>query len=258
MKTEIRFENKNNEILKGKVISLKENSEIGIILCHGFPGSQKSKGIQELVESLSKNFFVMTFDFSGCGISEGHFENLTLSKEVSDLLSATKYFKENYSLKKLILLGRSTGAVIVTLSAYRIEKYIDGIILISGVGDLRGAENYDFSKKQLKEFKELGFSNIKCGWDGEEHRINHSFINEFYELTPLEDLKKYNKSILIIHGSKDEFIPFEKDSYELFNAANNKKELFIIEGADHRYSEKEHYDKMLIKIFDFIRDLKDE
>jgi len=69
-----------------------------------------------------------------------------------------------------------------------------------------------------------------------------------------EELYKIAEGIkiptLIVHGNKDESVPIEK-SKKLTNLIKNSK-LEIVKGADHNYSNPEHFEKMIKLISEFI------
>ena len=50
--------------------------------------------------------------------------------------------------------------------------------------------------------------------------------------------------ILIIHGSEDELVPVEH-AYMLYENAKKRKELEIIEGANHTFSQAKDLDKII-------------
>jgi fermentation-respiration switch protein FrsA (DUF1100 family) len=51
-------------------------------------------------------------------------------------------------------------------------------------------------------------------------------------VAPIEDIKRVHVPVLIVHGKNDSFI---KSHYSkmLYNAANEPKQLLLIEGAEH-------------------------
>lgn len=55
------------------------------------------------------------------------------------------------------------------------------------------------------------------------------------EKTPLDVIHHVEAPTLFIHGDKDEMVPFEH-SKMLYDRAQEPKELMIVEGGDHRYS----------------------
>jgi Dipeptidyl aminopeptidases/acylaminoacyl-peptidases len=69
---------------------------------------------------------------------------------------------------------------------------------------------------------------------------------------PMEDLKSDARDviqdircpIMIIHGDKDEFVPVSH-ARELYDRADEPKELKIIDGADHRFMDLSLRDKAI-------------
>ena len=73
-----------------------------------------------------------------------------------------------------------------------------------------------------------------------------------YEVTSESALKNFNKPILLIHGTGDDFVPYEM-SVSTFNAANEPKFLCTVEGAMHGMSYLVDTPKVQKAFLDFIK-----
>lgn len=61
------------------------------------------------------------FDFSGSGYSEGNFITLGI-KESDDVEKVVNYLKTNYKIGRIILWGRSMGAVTAILYSAKLTN----------------------------------------------------------------------------------------------------------------------------------------
>lgn len=133
----------------------EENTETAIIMCHGFSGSSSGPLSPQIAKELSEKYLVCKFDFRGQGTNtESNFYDSSISLELEDLDYVVNYINDNYSPKNIILLGHSFGCAITFL--YAQNHLIQGMVSLSGEGDLEKAIGYEFSKEQLKEFEENG------------------------------------------------------------------------------------------------------
>ncbi|MBI2129769.1 alpha/beta fold hydrolase [Candidatus Woesearchaeota archaeon] len=219
-----------------------------IILCHGFSSSKDSKTFVELEKILNeKGISTFRFDFYGHGESEGKFEDVTISEAVDDVLNAIKFLKQK-GYKKIGLMGSSFGGMASLLAASKTnDLYV--LALKSPVSDYLREIIAQISKYPLNVWKKQGFiyyTNSK----GNKFRLNYSFFEDAKTVSGYEAAKKIKIPTLIVHGDKDESVPIEQ-SIKTAKLIKNCK-LEIIKGADHRYTNPEHFEKMLSLVSGFI------
>lgn len=213
---------------------LTEKSNNWAIFVHGFTGDRIGPDYlfvyfaRKLADS---GINVLTFDFSGCGESEGKFQDMTIDKLCKDLENSVKYVKSNYPIDKILLLGHSLGGMISALMAAKLS--VDGTILLSPVADI--------------EKHVLGYSNVFTGEDRGDgtygirsFKLKMKFIESFKKTNPVNELcDKYSKPTLLIQGDKDETIV--KEEAYLYIIESNKKNMTIdyelIENGDHCFSD---------------------
>ncbi len=177
-----------------------------------------------------RDFSTLLFDFAGCGESEGAWKDISLGRHTEDLESVVAWCRlRGYT--KLILTGRSFGGSTVLNYASRDSK-------ISAVCTWAAAARLNELFNGFSGYQVTGPPDELVNITGDEGTI-HLKKNFFYDLQQhdlLENAASLNHCrLLIIHGSADESVPVE-DAHLLFRAASEPKELAIIEGADHRFS----------------------
>jgi pimeloyl-ACP methyl ester carboxylesterase len=79
-----------------------------IIYCHGNAGNKID--IIEIFEFLLWEFNICSFDFSGAGFSEGDYVTLGYF-EKDDIKAVVDFLRNELNIPKIILYGRSMGAV---------------------------------------------------------------------------------------------------------------------------------------------------
>jgi len=103
--------------------------------------------------------------------------------------------------------------------------------------------------EELKGWKEKGHTYYESG-KGEKLKLNYTFFEDFKNNDAYKAAKKIRIPTLIVHGDKDETVPLEQSKKTSGLIENCKLE--IIEGSDHRYTNPEHFEKMIKLVSEFI------
>jgi putative redox protein len=218
-----------------------------VIVCHGFTGTKEGGGrALEMGDALAgKGFSTLLFDFAGCGESEGNWADLTLSGQVSDL-EATVNWGRSADFNRIILTGRSFGGS--TVLAYAAgDPDLAAVCTWAAVARLEPLFNRFIGNRLEGPAEEI------LAIAGEEGMLE--LKRKFFI-----DLKSYNipscaakitpRKLLVIHGSADEAVPCS-DAELIYNSALEPKELTIIKGANHRFSE--HLDQVWACFFGWLK-----
>lgn len=243
------FISENNEIRAS--LYLAENSTNWVVLSHGFTGDRigPSYLFVFLARSLSEvGFNVISFDFSGCGESDGLFKDMTIEGLCKDLSNCVKYIKNNFTVNKLILLGHSLGGMLSSLMAAKLSA--EGIILLSPVADI--------------EKHVLGYSNVFTGesrGDGTysigSFLLKMEFLESFKQAKPVTELcNNFINPILLIQGDSDETI-VKEESYLYINEGNKKSiniDYELIKNGDHCFSDIDQREFISKKIISWIKE----
>jgi len=181
----------------------KEKAPV-VITCHGLESYKDSNKYLQIAERFTSDFSVFRFDFSGCGESEGDMIK-DLPNRIHDLIATINLMKENPYVDpdRIGLLGSSMGGYLSIIAANK--ERIGAVVTWSApyVLDLN-----------LDGLDETSLSSLK--------------------IDARDVVKRIKSPILVIHGDKDEIVPVNH-AIELYNNANQPKEIKIIKGADHRF-----------------------
>ena len=248
---EISFKNNLGQTLRG-FVNIPRKYDTAIIILHGFPGSSSHR-VKKLSKMLSLlGYLSMGFDFSGTDKSDGKFEDKLMSQEVKEIKYAIDYIKNNYSVKKIILYGHSTGAVDAALYAHK-DKRISKLILSGGLVDLKNSAKYDFNEKQISDFKNKGYiTYYRSNHWTHRKKLKKAFYNEYFTLDVVKTLKKYKRPILVIHGDKDDVVPIA-NGYQVFKTANQPKKMVVIKNCNHDFSKLMNKIRLVYEINKFAK-----
>ncbi|MGQ9646786.1 MAG: alpha/beta hydrolase family protein [Thermodesulfobacteriota bacterium] len=190
-----------------------------IIASHGLLSSKESEKYIALGDKLSQEGMAMLrFDFRGIGESEGRMEDDTVSRRILDLGSAIAFVRSRRDLSSRIgLLGSSLGGFVSLIKASQEEK-IRAVVIWATPSHL---------------------DDLKSNPGAKGHPLpEEAFFEDLprHQLLPL--LPKVS-NCLVIHGEKDELVPVDQ-AWQIFHRLGAPKEIYILEGADHRLTDPAH------------------
>jgi uncharacterized protein len=201
---EIFFSTRDNVRLHGWFVPHRD-AKSTLVWFHGNAGniSHRVDNLKLLHELVKVNVFI--FDYRGYGRSEGRpsEEGTYLDGEAAFEAIAQKIGDE--SRQKMILFGRSLGAAIAAEMATRLPS--QALILESPF-------------ISIAEMARVIFPFIPIG----------PFLRTQYDVR--QKIKKIKVPLLVLHGDRDEIVPFEHGKI-VFDAAPEPKTFFTIAGAAH-------------------------
>ena len=203
------------------------------IFAHCFTCSKNFSAVSRISKSLSQEgVAVFSFDFTGLGRSEGDFEDSTFSSNISDLLDAAAFLKENYEAPKM-LIGHSLGGAAVLYASPHLEE-VSAVVTLGAPADPLHVKH--LFQNSIEEIEESGKAKVFIG--GRPFQISSEFVKDL-EKKPIDSfLKKLKKSLLILHSPQDEIVEI-KNAQMIYEAAFHPKSFVSLDGADHLVSKTE-------------------
>lgn len=208
-----------------------------ILICSGYGGNKAGKHrlFVRLAQELAKQgCAVFRFDYRGAGDSEGEFQEITLEGKISDTMTCLKFLDQDPQIdpNRLGLLGRSLGGVIAVLAAKQYQN-IKSLALWAPVFNStpwKAQWNLMQAKPFPQEIKVIPFST---------GIPNQTFLQEFFHLDLLEDLKHLRHlPILHIEGAKDTIVSEEHgQGYRLARQGINHTRFVRLANTDHDFSD---------------------
>lgn len=192
-----------------------------VVIAHGYRRQiermdQYGKGFYQL------GYHVLMIDLRSHGMSQGR--TITFGKRESDdvLLWLDQMLVKNPTTS-FILFGMSMGAATMIHTAAKAVKYpIVALIEDCGFSRFDLLVEGQIMEQRLKAWIVPGFK-----W-----AIELRLRNDLKKMSPVYALEKGHVPVLIIHGSKDQLIPVGM-AYDLYEHANEPKQLYICEGKGH-------------------------
>ncbi|MBI2988355.1 MAG: alpha/beta hydrolase [Deltaproteobacteria bacterium] len=179
-------------------------AQITLLWFHGNAGniSHRLENIKLLHDKVKINIFI--FDYRGYGRSEGRASE---GGTYRDGEAALRYLRsrENLDSKGIVFFGRSLGAAVAADLATR-ESCL-ALILETPFASIR-------------EMARAAFPFLPIG----------PLLRTRYDV--VEKIRKVEAPLLVLHGDRDEVVPYEQGK-RVFEAARAPKEFYTIRGAHH-------------------------
>lgn len=237
-----------------KPLSITKNSNIGILLIHGYPSTPSS--LYYLADKFSKvNFNIELPLLSGFGTRWQDLNKVSYQDWISDIEKALIKLKKR--VKKVFVSGLSMGGL---LTLYLAEQHpeLKGIIILNPaliLNDWR-LPLLPMLRFVLKATKTIG-ADLKDP-DADEITYDYTPTNGVYEMTKLQKIvKKYlnviNQPTLIFKSRTDHVVPTINAPYIYNHISSTDKNLIWLENSYHVVPLD--YDKDLVcqKTIEFIK-----
>jgi uncharacterized OsmC-like protein/alpha/beta superfamily hydrolase len=234
MKSEkIKFENKEGIELSAQLdFPITGTPKYFAIFAHCFTCNKNLNAVRSISRALTNNqVAVMRMDFTGLGQSEGNFADSNFSSNISDLLSASDYLKNNFEAPEL-LIGHSLGGAAVLYCAGKIDS-VKAIATIGAPSHPEHIENL-FST-QNAEIEASGSAEVNIG--GRPFKIKKQLIEDVKSIDYSFREKSIQPSLLIIHSPIDEVVEIS-NAKEIYEKARHPKSFISLDGADHLVNKK--------------------
>ena len=217
-----------------------KSSQHIVVLGHGVTGNKDRPFLVELADNLSNaGIPTIRFSFSGNGNSDGEFTQSTISKEIGDLASVLDVL-DNHTI---CYVGHSMGGAVGVLSASQ-DNRIKLLVSLAGMVGTKA-----FAQREFGDVTpDKGFM-----WDEPTCPLSQAYMDDLTQINTVVDCaSKISVPWLLVHGTEDDVVPIE-DSQKIYAQANEPKELFTIEDANHVFSD-DSLNPMVEKVVDWIRD----
>ena len=217
-----------------------------VIYLHG-NSSSRCEAYAEVRYLLPKNICLFSFDFCGCGKSEGDYISLGYY-EKDDVNCVIEYLMKSKKVSKIGLWGRSMGAVTAIMYACSYPNKISALVLDSGFYSLKKLI-YELvkSKINLPDFIiEKVLAMVK-------ETIQEKAKFNLDEIEPQKFIQNCDIPAFFIHGKEDNFV-LPHHCHDLFNAYKGKKHKHMVKGNHNTARTREIKNKASIFLSENLKD----
>jgi uncharacterized protein len=218
-----------------------------VFIAHGLGGTTNQPHIQAYAQFLSENgFTTVRWDArSSVGASQGKMENATLSNYLDDFKTVSSWATgESWYQEPFLVCGHSLGAACSLLLTLENQHKVMGLILtsafVSGHDFERSLDKQELVNWRATDYREWQSSSLP----GITKRLKWDFMEDAYAYNLLDDAHKIKQPALIIVGSEDKVTPPSLQKRLLKKLASKQKELRVISGAEHTFTDSDHLNQI--------------
>ena len=198
---------------------------LAVVVAHGFTGSIDRPAVGAIVDALAKHAGVVAFDFRGHGRSTG--QSTLGDKEVLDVEAAVRHARD-LGYADVVTCGWSMGGSVV-LRHTALVRDVDAVVSVSAVSRWFYRDTKPMRRLHWAVESRLGRLVARhafrtritaAGWDD----VPESPVEVVGRIAPIP--------LLVVQGDADRDFPVEHPQ-ALYAAANEPKELWLLEGFGH-------------------------
>lgn len=226
--------------LRGTLVTPAAPAERAIVLVHGGGVTREEGGFfTRLADGLAEAGVVsLRFDLRGHGESEGSQDELTLSAILNDIRVALRHVREETGASRVSLLGASFGGGICAYYAAKRPSEVARLVLLNPQLDYkkRTIDSRDYWSNDYLDEAVAG-ELVRNGFIDFTPTFRHgrALLNEVFWLSPHLALGEIESPTLIVHGTRDTFVPIES-SRAAATLLRAEHRLVEIEGSQHGFA----------------------
>ncbi|MFW9832809.1 MAG: alpha/beta hydrolase [Candidatus Thorarchaeota archaeon] len=218
------------------ITTYSEGASVAVLLIHGFGAS--SDELATLHDHLStKGYSTFSVQLAGHGTTPEDFKATTWE----DWYQSAKFGLEHvlsWNTKYVFIVGFSMGGLLSLLLSSE-EGKIDGLIAIAPALKIPGFL-YKLVPvlKYFMKWRDVDIEAAQQVYDVKRFKLNREPVSAYHELMKLQKVVKRNLGkitipTIIIQGTDDKTVDPEGAQIIYETISSEKKELYMIEGAEH-------------------------
>ena len=205
-----------------------------LIFIHGLNSDMQGLKAKSIENYAKKNKLAfIRFDCRGHGKSAGKFEDFTISDWKKDLLDVI----DKLTKGPLILIGSSMGGWLMILAYKLRSKRIIGLIGLAAATDFGHQLYKNMNNKNKEDLKKNGITKyIKKNFS---YFLTSKFFTEAKKNNILNRPFNYNKSLILIHGMKDDVVNMDMPKKIMSITTSENVKIIYLKSSDHRLSKSQ-------------------
>ncbi len=226
-----------------------EPSDRLAVLCHGFLSNKNSSTNKALTRRLvERGIATLRFDFFGQGESDGPFEAISVTTAHGQALAAVAWAAD-HGYRAIGLVGSSFGGLVALLAAAD-EPRLRCLGLKCPVPDFPELLRLEFGPEGMAKWEQTETIPDVTGGPG-RLRLRYSFFEDCQRHDGYAAARKMTIPTLIVQGDRDELVPLHQ-ARRLHTSLQGVARLEILQGADHGFSQAEHFHRMIALLSDWV------
>ena len=230
--------------LKAYDIPAESDSHKWVITIHGYRSQARDMSHYAYMFH-EEGFNVLMPDLKGHGKSEGKYIGMGYTDSL-DILKWIDVIIEEDPEAKIVLHGVSMGgATVMFTTGHKLPQNV-----VCAIEDCGYSNVYKQFKYVAKEI--MGLPLVDLLMSSSNVFVKARLGAKLQEMSTVKAVKKSTTPTMFIHGTNDNFVPYEMLD-EVYNANNNlEKEKLVFDGATHGYSATLDEERYFNSVFTFV------
>ncbi len=225
-----------------------------VLVIHGFRGNRGERHIQAVGDALVWSGFVsLRVDLTNnLGDSEGDFADLTVSQELDDADDALNYLmaRPEVDPARIGITGHSLGGLVAAIAAARRPEIVC-VVTLSAVFDMAPKLQKFLGADQVASWRERG--TVEMDPPGSGLLLKSAFYDDLLGLDVTREIANLRAPLRIVQGGADSGVTEEDAGRYREHAGSTVKEVSVVGGADHSYSDDNHLMQVCLLTADWLR-----
>lgn len=249
-----------------KPIYIEKDSDIGILLLHGFTSNPNQ--FKELSQYLANsNYTVYAPVIAGHGSTP--YDLVTTSSDDWKNSAITAYNELRAKVKKVVIIGNSFGSNLAFSVAKETDNSPSGIIALGAPITLRYQKFIKFRLATYGRFRrfyrkpkrlyKIDYTDMSDtdSYDVIPLKNFHEFLS-FIKNETMANIASIKTPVLIANASVDPVVHPKSSKFIYDNIGSERKEVYIFESNRHGVAEEKPCPGLFAKIIDFIKEIENE
>ena len=192
-----------------------------------------------------------SLDLTGHGDSEGELLGLSLTRNLSDLDRGLRFLREEAGpFGSVFLVGSSMGGLTALWYSALHPGRVHANLLLAPAFELAGRLLLSLGRTKAQRWREEGKTHLVT--EHAEFDLGYGFVEDEARYPIATLVRKLKTPTLILHGTKDETVPYRLSRN--FTQKVHVSKLTLIAGGDHRLTE--HKELLFQEMWDFVSELE--
>lgn len=176
---------------------------------------------------------MLRFDYSGCGESEGRFDDGSIPCWTDDADAAIARLAPKGAL---VLIGSSMGGWVMLGLAERLKPRLQGLVGIAAAPDFTRWDLVLTTEEQ-QALKAQGYIERMSPWGDAPYRYSATFLEESNRSLFLDRAIDVTCPVRLLQGQRDEEVPVEIALKLAAALGSDDVDLTLVKNGDHRLSD---------------------
>ena len=182
----------------------------------------------------------LLLDYSGCGRSEGDFDDGTIRRWAADALAVA----DAVAPGPLIPIGSSMGGWVMLHLALAVPERVRALVGIAPAPDFT-QWGVQLHPAELAQLQRLGFITRPSAYADSPYRYSRALLEGAEESLLLGSEIPLFCPVRLLHGTDDDAVPVEISHRLMAALASDDVQLTLVKGGDHRLSSPGQIDLLI-------------